>query len=352
LLAGTQPVGTLASIVKRIDALDPDPDATATGDRAILLAGHPNYAHSLWNEYGALIEAENLVPAPNVELRVITEPFGPLDHIIRFHSRLTVRKCAPDEVPSWSTDVLFTLGSTLVTEEAKRRVLAATIGRNGSSTPRSDPFVLWVSLRLMYRRATNESDALFRIFQELDRRGAPFVIILDGFSLPADKAAHHHDGAGHFDDLARRTAAMGEAMIARCDQAGLERLRFHNATYCTLPESVRAASRADYYICHHGTQQHKIAWLFDIPGLIHANPEVLRHAPGPWTQQQAGMLNCPEYVPARFIVDAKSDGERQNIPYSRDYMFVELDEFADFVADRIVCHLGARRIAARGIPRR
>lgn len=196
--------------------------------------------------------------------------------------------------------------------------------------------MLWVSLRQMYRRAVNEIEAILAIFKRLNRCGYEFEVILDGFSTPADLLFPGRYEPGYHEGLAKRTASVGQEVIAASKRAELTHLHFYDATGCTLPEAVCQASRADYYICHHGTQQHKIGWLFDVPGIVHGNVEVSRQNPAAWVQQQAGTLNCPQYLPTRFIADAENGGERKNLAYFKNYMFVQLDELAEFVVEDIL----------------
>jgi hypothetical protein len=336
-------VGTLATVVARIDEVAALALPAPPASRAVLLIGHGNYAHSLWNEYPALVEAEALVPAGNLEAVVLHEQFAPLERICRFHPALTVRKIAMREGHSFVADTVFALGANLVTDTVRARVLDAVLGPDRQAPPPSDRLVLWVSFRLMYRHAVNEADALFRIFQALQGTGQCFDIVLDGFSLPDDLHVAGRYDVGYLEDLARRTAALGDALVARCREAGLDRLRFEHAGSCSLPDSVRAAARVDYYLSHHGTQQHKIGWLFDVPGMIHGNLQVTNSGPARWVQEMANTLNCPRYVPARFIADAESGNERQHMGYFRDYQFAAIDELAEFVVQDILLQTMAAR---------
>jgi hypothetical protein len=335
--------GTLSTVVAQIDQV-----AATSGHgnsrRVLLLVGHANYAHCIWNEYPALIELERYEMADAVKSVILCEQFAPIGRLFPRHAAAGALAELP-VADGFSEDLLFSAGSVLVTDAVRNRLMQAIsveekpVATNGDKLPDGSPCIVWLSIRAMYRRATNEVDAFYGIISLLDRLGLRCNVMLDGFSLTADLESGRYS-VEQLRRWAAETSAVAGTLMDRCDRACFESVQVFDCTHLNLPESILKASSAHYYVCHHGTQQHKVGWLFDIPGIVHANVHVSRQSPAAWVQRQAGFRQCPTYVPARFIADDEDGGERRDLPYFRDYRFVDLDGLADFVVADLVEKLG------------
>ena len=146
---------------------------------------------------------------------------------------------------------------------------------------------------------------MLALFARLDALGRPVRVLIDGFSLPDDIGIR-----GRYDEpalRARNASVCDQAarLLAAAETRGWRNLTLHDLTACNTPLSMSLAGRATFYLCHKGTQQHKIAWLYDVPGLIHGSEAVLANLSVWWTAEMALSPFLPKLVPAETIVDVK-----------------------------------------------
>ena len=308
------------------------PSIAGNPSEAILLAGHENFAHFIWNELPALLELESL-DAKISAVHTTFEPILPLGRLTRLPSSLTPR---PSILARGWMDpvlvqpgVLFSAGSTLVTRQTQNRALERCRSETGpiplktAGTKR-----IWISLRRLYRTASNELDVFTRLLEMLGRAERKFEILLDGYSLPQDLSFSGRYNIPWQEAQNRLVTDFAAMLIAA---AGHTKLTIHDLTRCNLATALAWAATADAYICHHGTQQHKIGWLNAVPGLVHVNRHILATHPGRWTAQQAEGAIPPDYMPEEMIGYTRSDNARQDMPYFQDYCFTDPQKAADIM---------------------
>lgn len=317
-----------------------DPEAPPAAP--VLVSGFGNFAHYLWNELPALLELLRGRALALREAVVVAEPFGPFERLVGWPDGVAVTR---GNERSWEAipvvhDLLVTPGSTLVTPHARTRALAAAadVAGTAASARRSDRSrpLLWFSLRTMYRCAMNQEDLLLALGRRMAADMPGWDIALDGLSLPWDINFPARHDLRALRSHARETEAIGARVTPRLRAAAGEALRVFDWTGVSLPEAMLLAGQASYYVCNHGTQQHKIGWLYDTPGLIHGSPHfATQSGVAAWTQSQGGATVRPDYVPARFVTDAVTRNERQHMPEFRDYAFTDVKGLAAYIVDRI-----------------
>jgi tetratricopeptide (TPR) repeat protein len=306
----------------------------------VLVSGFANYAHYMWNELPAMLEIERWTTTQISEIAVVYEPFGPFAQTIRWPDAPPIRSTSNFELQSagkFHDKLLFTPGSRIVTSETRERLRQVCAAHASGSVPDDrGAFTIWISLRRMYRHATNLETLLASVIRRCEAAGLAIDIMLDGFSLPFDIAVNHRYAMDYYVHHRQLVEEQARAFIA--EMSPLSRhVRLLDTTWASLATAITLAARADFYICHHGTQQHKIGWMYDVPGLIHGNAHIAAQNPhGDWTQAQCDSPIRPEYIPAQFIGDATTDNERQDIAGFRDYAFVEVETCADFVFSLVV----------------
>jgi hypothetical protein len=91
-----------------------------------------------------------------------------------------------------------------------------------------------------------------------------------------------------------------------------------------LPEAVVLAGRADYYICHTGTLQHKVAWLHNIPGMVHTNRAGLQPGAARWLADQLENGLEPSLVAPESVEDLDSIRSPNQVERNRDYHFIDI----------------------------
>lgn len=290
-----------------------------------LLAGHQNFAHFIWNEMSGLLELEGQASAISGVL-VSYEPIAPLTELIAFPPGIEVRQIAVSRefgAPvSAHAGVLFSVGAEFVSANTQRRVAAACAGRAGGQILKpACTKRIWLSLRTLYRTAVNELEAFQELIALLSETKAPCQILLDGYSLPSDLEFPFRYYPDYERSLSEQVRERARRLIEMTGPSGVEII---DLTGCNLPAAIAWAATADVYICHHGTQQHKIGWLNATPGMIHVNPHVLRTQPAHWMANQAHGAILPDYLPGDMVEDQETaTNTRQHDPYFRDYNFID-----------------------------
>jgi hypothetical protein len=89
---------------------------------------------------------------------------------------------------------------------------------------------------------------------------------------------------------------------------------------------MAAARHADFYICHSGTQQHKIGWLYDVPGIIHTNAYFSNNYSTWWVAQMAMSPIIPAMI-SHDIVKEYNGVEIHDDITRRDYVFTDINKF-------------------------
>jgi hypothetical protein len=295
------------------------------GQRARLVLGHPNFAHFLWNEVPALLELESRTASGIAGILLAHEPILPFEKLFDWALAPLVspitREASHGHRARFHAGALFAAGSTRINLAARERVTQRC--RNAAAeVPMPEPGVvrLWLSLRALYRHPVNQIETFVALLRGLSRCGPRFEVLLDGYSLQQDIEV-----PGRYDiDRERGNRAevivMARDLVARC-RGWVGGPALIDITGCGIVESIAYAATAQYYICHHGTQQHKIGWLHAVPGLIHASPSIVATQPAGWVADQCEGALLPAYLPNHFVSEAKTENERPGQPYFADYCF-------------------------------
>lgn len=229
-----------------------------------------HFAHHIWNELSVVegIVAEGL--HREVLFIVNRRPLAPLAELFpEIPNRLIMDLDGPFEEP-----LLYAMKRSLFVAPTGRRFIpqrlidrilscararfAGTAMQAGAFRAEHE-FVLWATIRLDARTATNLVHALAASISALLRQYPRMGVVFDGATLPSSNAV------GWYEDLIDREArAAGEI-------ASLVEIPFD---YVVLSgkynmEAFLWAEIADYYVCPYGTAQHKIAWVNPVPGLVH-----------------------------------------------------------------------------------
>ena len=286
-----------------------------------LLIGHQNYAHFLWNEISALIELRKFAPSLNLVKMQLCRPFGPWDDLLGVPSRTGIvfdkfYKC-----------IYFFAGSQTITVEAKQEVLSlCKASANAKIDVVNDDLVLWISVRKLYRHLTNQSDYIMELCAELERRGLKVTIILDGFSLPWDIKLSEAYSQVSLTVVRDETSALAEEIVKRFSSLNYKNVNLLDITNWDLPSTIAASEAAHMYISSQGTQQHKIGWIMDRPGLIHTNKFFSDNGvSGEWVQANGNLESEALVFPTDLIELSVTNNARQDIPYFQDYKFVDVE---------------------------
>jgi hypothetical protein len=210
--------------------------------------------------------------------------------------------------------------------------------------------VIWLSVRLDARTADNQREFLLAVITKFAEAYPSAGFILDGFSYPDDfESPIYRAQSDASNELASSGNAghyrgfLSNAMVEREGEvtAYIEELRatlervMPNTVVSTsgmgLVNSIYLARFANYYVCHAGTLQHKIAWLYDTHGIVHSNSTGVQPGVPNWLagQLQGGIK--PALVPDEYINDLETIRTATKVERNRDYHFVDIEGVVTYI---------------------
>ena len=275
------------------------------------LFGDGNFAHLVWNGLAALRAlVDTGVDLTGTRLVSRCDPLGDPAQFLRRHSSMRTEP--------WSTRIdlhqgrrfrsATLLGSCYIDAALAASVVEVCHSRSHDHWRQtrlrlaaSSRRKLWISLRQRQRDCSNQvafvATLVDRILQSSDT-----IILIDGFSLPDCETPPF------FATYAERVDQAFRELLVRCPRL-VEALASGDAVFMNglmLYDSISLASLADFYVCHGGTQQHKIGWLYSTPGVLHVpNPSA---AVQQWYADQSEVATPPICLPASVITAKASEG--------------------------------------------
>jgi hypothetical protein len=234
--------------------------------------GDPNFAHFLWNEFPALLEAIKHTTDFEVNLRF--DPLGIMQRFTRNASLNLQQMTHPLESKGWSRSPAVCLGSTLCNTEAK--VTAMTLMDLPEPTP--DRRRIWLTVRDQGRTMENQIPFLNALIAAQLSQDPDTEFLIDGFSMPMDaQRPIYKNLRPKFD-----ARVQGANHIIAQIKAENPSAKLHNMTGKSLRAALIKLATCTFYISHAGTMQHKPAWFYNLPGLQHSNHASLSPAALKW----------------------------------------------------------------------
>lgn len=325
-----------------------------------VILGHPNFAHHYWNELPALAALNGIATANGTSLRPILtlyQPLLPIDELPLVAPPDLRQIEGFDGLTGLQDTTVTRLGSTRIPTQL-RRALVAVLRKRAVSHDKYRKLtrdlgdvsrIFWLSARTDARTAGNLWEFLAALIQTLDERYPGSCFLIDGFSYPADFQSELYvlgglrRGAGEAvagaldgrDAIDRETAIRREidAFIASMP-AKLEP-RLSNLSGVPLAVAISLAEMADYYVCHQGTLQHKIAWFHNTPGTVHGNQAGLWPAAARWLAEQLDDGKEPSLLRKNQIVDCDTNRLPSRAKRNRDYLFRSVDSAVEEVVANV-----------------
>jgi hypothetical protein len=334
------------------------PDGSYQTPRVVLVTGDFSFAHHVWNQLGALdhaVAADGLGDRP-LDVLALREPLGPVAELFDDCRSWSVNYCHPSRVQQLNrAGMLFVpLGGWLVTRGARERVFRWIDRQEGRRRPPAKHGVrFWLSVRTRNRTVENQVEFLAALANALIARFGGCEIVLDGHSLSEDEERQF--------ELGDRSALAIVAADRQVIDAVVERLDLRGAIViesvgCRIGEAIDLARSCDFYVCHHGTVQHKIGWFVEVPGVVHCNRQVTLSRPAEFVAMQVEGAVVPTYLPEHFIDDMKRDvagGAVQESLQHGNYTITDVAGACEFVLAEIEqLGLAASHRGWRGFQRR
>ena len=323
---------------------------------AALVLGHPNFAHHLWNELGALdawLAGTRAGGASGVTIFAQYEPLGAIERMFEILADADIRRGADAAEINRFPGLLTRVGSTIIPIAVRQRTVTALAAVSGdragallSRLENAGP-VFWLTIRPEgnLRRCVNELAFLDALSCSLMATYPDCAILIDGFSLPAD-----YNCSSRYDALrpafGRRleycAAVVGELRQMIEVHAGAARLdRVHDVCGFSLADAVTTARRVDYYVSHAGTLQHKLGWIHNTPGFVHSCQGGISPAARRWYAAQVEEGIEPSVVASGCIEDLESQAEKPVVARNMDYGITDIPGAVAQILRDICLHLPA-----------
>lgn len=308
----------------------PASDAPVPGGGGVqIVAGHPNFAHHLWNELPALaVAASEAMPAEAPPLLLLGEPILPLEKLVDWPGpvhRSSEARERPAE-PCLLPGLRLPLGSTRIPSALADRVRTACLAEAKLPAARAGAAALSLGLRSMYRHPVNQVDYALAL---LARLPASVDVYLDGFSQPWDIAVPGRHDAAAYRAWQEETAALAQAVIAAAPPDGP---RLVDATRLDVGAAVALGARLSAHVAPHGTQQHKFGWLWPMPGVVHTSPHVAQSDQAAWVADQCEAPCRLTYLPPDMVETVPGTGPFAGNPWYDNYRFVDATAAATYTA--------------------
>jgi hypothetical protein len=235
-----------------------------------MIVNSDHFAHHIWNELSVIdgliaegVHKEVLLLVnrrplaslselfPEIPKNLIVDMAGPLDEPFLFamQQSLFVAPTGRRFIPRRLTDRILDCARARFPEEGSR---AAAFRANHE-------LVLWITVRVDARTATNLIEALAASISALLGQYPRMGVVFDGFTLPSSETLGWNQ---NLTDREIRTVSEIVSLVGTpFDHTVL------SGKYTM--EAFVWAQTADYYICPYGTAQHKISWINPVPGLVH-----------------------------------------------------------------------------------
>jgi hypothetical protein len=302
-----------------------------------VLLGHPNFAHHLWNELSALhlYCASRAPQAGPLNLRVIYEPLLPVE-LFTAGTAITVEKVDSFDHLVGLQDTLVTrLGSTQIPRALRDKVAGLVDARGAATTAISllgcSP-VIWLSVRLDARTVDNQTEFLHALVSRVAGEYPQAGFILDGFSYPNDfgSAIYQPTDGGADGFLASAMKTREREITGHVEQ--LQQAFSHSianpvisVSGLALADALSLASKADYYVCHAGTLQHKVAWIYNIHGFVHSNSTGVQKGAQKWLADQLEEGVAPGMLRQDYVDDLQSIRAPNKVQRNRDYHIADIE---------------------------
>lgn len=309
--ARSEQVDALLALVGRHDLDRRWRERDASALRVVALTGDASFAHGIWNQLSALdhLARQPAIAEADLEVIVTREPILPLAEL--FSDRPSWQfshRFEHDLEEANDPQTLFVpVGGKRVTRSAQARLFGA-LGRRKELAPfmaRPARPRFWLSIRTRNRTVQNQVEFLVAVVRMLVARYPDSEVVLDGHSLPADNDAIVALGDVSNIEFAQADREVAVAVYDALDARSRQCITI--AVGLETAASLALARHCDFYVCHHGTVQHKVGWFAPVPGVAHSNAEIARANPAPSVAGHVEGGVMPVYLPPEVLRDVRSD---------------------------------------------
>ena len=286
-------------------------------DRKVAVCiGFYHFAHHLWNELPGIdrLVRKGMIDSVDKFL-VLREPLGDLRQIFpEIPAGKVERKTTTDAIyEEIVTNDYFVvrIGDYAIRSDtvsriysvAKKNCRPETLDKVQDARRQHSP-LLWIGIRVGRRTWVNQVDGLARLIDRLHTEFPGLGVVFDGFSLPAHKS-DEWSNIQEFDEIVWQENQVVSGIIENLKHCRRKTPGIFNIIGSSIYDANIWAQAIDVYVSPYGTLQHKVGWLANKPGVIHANTIRLDwRADYIWTAVEHGTR--PRYVPRAAVTDVPS----------------------------------------------
>lgn len=314
----------LVPLARQLLASGPDLRIQAN-NQPIAMIGDPNFAHFMWNEFPALIEAVDTTTDFSINLRF--DPLGVMQGFARDVGLTLNHMTSPTQGRGWSAHPTVSLGSTICGPAAKAKLMALMkLPEPQKTSPR-----IWISVRDQGRTMENQFEYLRALIAAQSARAPETEFFFDGFSTPMDMNRQIYGALRP--KFANRIIG-AQSLIADLT-AALPNARLTDMTGQPLSTAIGMISTCTFYISHTGTMQHKAAWFYPLKGVQHGNRTSLSPAALRWAAQMVDNAIVPAGVPIKLIKDTEVRGLPTQNDRNKDYIITDIAAAVEATLEQI-----------------
>ena len=310
--------------------------------RPQVVTGYFHMMHVLWNELPAIDRALTQGALRDCRVGHMHQPLGPLAEI--FPELRGQLHALPDDdaIVNACSRMMVGLGSWTIPastrqrlRDAARRLVKGHLHREMREFRELHWPVFWLSVKPPNRSFVDQAQILAELMRRLRSAYPGSGFLLNGVAHPWDAKTNPNYSAWFFDMMAhanRTTAEIIKDIYPRLEPEVRACTRI--VSDIDLLEEICWSGVADFYFCHGGSMQNKIAWINDVSGVIHSNSSFVSSARGmvPPTSGRAEYF----YLPPHLVLDDERDrySAMELARKDQNYAISDIDEVATFVIDR------------------
>lgn len=228
-----------------------------------LICGHKNFAHFIWNELPTI--DNSIFGQRDIERCIMWDPFN--IHSTPPYSGKLIPVKSVDAIRGWNSSLVFIGTSTFLFDSVRSRMLRSIIDEK---KPEARKLYITVRPQSVSKYLVNQVDFLSSLIRAFLEKYEDMKFVLDGFSMPDDleRSIYKSPIRSRFAERVKQSNLIIDEIIHAVPQA---ENNIRNITGMCLTAALEIISSCSYYVCHAGTQQHKIGWLFPRGGFLHSN---------------------------------------------------------------------------------
>lgn len=215
-------------------------------------------------------------------------------------------------------------GSSFFPDRVRRKLLSSIINEK-----EPEDLKIYISVRpdIAHRYLINQVDFLCCLVSAFHEKYPDMEFVLDGFSMPEDveRPAYNDFFRSLYSEMIEKSRLAIREIADALPDSGI---KINDITGLNLSTALETISSCSYYVCHAGTQQHKIAWLFPRNGFVHG---VTTDSAANWHAEHSECALVPSFFGSNIVDEVKFDKETW---HDAEWIFSLDDYWSQYLVSR------------------